>query len=115
MAYKVHFVVSSGRLFCYSGDGLDVVIGEIWIFRPQGFGGLPRRGLRGTWKFYVLCIIVCISTTRYWYTYILRQRVCRLSYVAMKTAAQGWLVLVPGTVERGGSESRLDYCCERDQ
>jgi hypothetical protein len=60
------------------------VVGEIWICRPQGFGGLPWRGLRGTWKLCVLCIIVCICTTRYWYTYILRQRVSRLSYKSQR-------------------------------
>jgi hypothetical protein len=76
--------------FCYSGDGLVVVVGERWICRPQGFGGLPRRGLRGTWKFCLLCIIVCICTTRCCYTYILCQRVCPLSYDATKTPAHGW-------------------------
>ncbi len=86
---KVHFVASSGGMFCYSGDGLVVVSEERWICRPQGFGGLPRRGLRGSWKFCLLYIIVCICTTRYWYTYILRQRVCHLSSAATKTPAQG--------------------------
>jgi hypothetical protein len=87
--WKIHFVACTGEMFCYRGDGIVVVGGKKWICRPQGFGGLPRRGLRESWKFCLMYKIVCLCTPLYFNTYIIRQHVYRLSSVATKTPAQG--------------------------